>query len=73
MKVGTYRNLINQIVAAVLILDAKGIIQCANQNSREILVFIEEEQLSGLNFNQIVPSEQFIQFQTIHQAIIREK
>ncbi|MCJ7717370.1 MAG: PAS domain-containing protein, partial [Anaerolineales bacterium] len=69
MMIDTVRNLIDQIAAAVLILDDKGIIQYANQDSLDLLGFETEEQLLGSNFDQLVSPGQLAHFQSFHEAI----
>lgn len=54
MKINTSRNLIDQIAAAVLILDDKGFIQYANQDSLNLLSYETEDQILGADFEQLV-------------------
>jgi len=73
MKIDTYRNLIDQIAAAVLILDEKRIVQYANQDSLDLLGFQMEEQFLGFNFDHLISKEQLAHFQTFYQSIIEGK
>jgi len=59
MKINTYRNLIDQIGAAVLILDDKGFIQYANQDSLDLLCYETEDQVLGSDFNNLFPLTNF--------------
>jgi len=73
MKIDTYRNLIDQIAAAVLILDDKGIIQYANQDSLDLLGCETEEQLQGSAFEDLVSEDQILHFRTFYQTILSGK
>ncbi|MCJ7734250.1 MAG: PAS domain-containing protein [Anaerolineales bacterium] len=73
MKIETYRNVIDQIAAAVLILDDEGIIQYANQDIIDLLGFKSEDQLQGSSFEQLVAPAQFNHFQTFYQNILQGK
>jgi len=73
MKIDTYRNLIDQIAAAVLILDERRIVQYANRDSLDLLGFKTEEQLLGFNFDHLVSTDQLAHFQTFYQSIIEGK
>jgi PAS domain S-box-containing protein len=72
MKINTYRNLIDQIGAAVLILDDKGFIQYANQDSLDLLCYETEDQVLGSDFEQFISPDQLPYFQTFHQTILQE-
>ncbi len=72
MKINTYRNLIDQIAAAVLILDDKGFIQYANQDSLDLLCYETEDQVLGSDFKQFISPDQLPYFQTFHQTILQE-
>ena len=71
MKIDTYRNLIDQIAAAVLILDDKGIIQYANQDSLDLLCCENEEQILGSDFEQFISPGQIPYFRTSCQSILQ--
>ena len=71
MKINTSRNLIDQIAAAVLILDDKGLVQYANQNSLDLLCFETEDQILGADFTQFISPDQKPYFQTICQSILQ--
>ena len=71
MKIGTYRNLIDQIAAAVLILDDKGFIQYANQDSLDLLCYETEDQILGADFEQLVSPDQIPYFQNFCQSILQ--
>jgi len=71
MKINTSRNLIDQIAAAVLILDDKGFIQYANQDSLNLLSYETEEQILGADFEQLVSADQIPYFQTFYQSILQ--
>ncbi|MCK4489515.1 MAG: PAS domain S-box protein, partial [Anaerolineales bacterium] len=71
MKIDTYRNLIDQIAAAVLILDDKGIIQYANQDSLDLLCCENEEQILGSDFEQFISPGQIPYFRTSYQSILQ--
>ena len=71
MKIDTYRNLIDQIAAAVLILDDKGFIQYANQDALDLLCYETEDQILGSDFNRFVSSDQIPYFQTSFQSILQ--
>ncbi len=70
MKIDTYRKLVDQIAADVLIMDEKRIVQFANQDSLDLLGFKTEEQLLGFNFDHLVSSDQLTYFQTFYQIIL---
>ena len=71
MKINTSRNLIDQIAAAVLILDDKGIIQYTNQDSLNLLGYETEDQVLGADFEQFVSPDQTPYFQTYCQSILQ--
>ena len=71
MKIDTYRNLIDQIAAAVLILDDKGIIQYANQDTLDLLCCETEEQMLGSDFTQFISPDQIPKFRTSCQSILQ--
>ncbi len=71
MKIDTYRNLIDQIAAAVLILDDKGIIQYANQDSLDLLCYETEEQILGRDFGQLISPDQLPYYKTSCQSILQ--
>ena len=73
MKTETYRNLIDQIAAAVLILDDKGVIQYVNQDSLSLLGFEKEEHLSGISFDQFISADQRPDFQSYFQSVMQGK
>ncbi len=73
MKIDTYRNLIDQIAAAVLILDEKRIVQYANQDSLDLLGFKMEEQFLGSNFDLLISPDQLSQFHTFYASILEGK
>jgi PAS domain S-box-containing protein/putative nucleotidyltransferase with HDIG domain len=71
MKIDTYRNLIDQIAAAVLILDDKGIIQYANQDTIDLLCCETEDQVLGSDFERFVSPDQIPYYQTFYQSILQ--
>ncbi len=71
MKIDTYRNLIDQIAAAVLILDDKGIIQYANQDTLDLLCCETEEQVLGSDFERFISPDQIPSYQTLCQSILQ--
>jgi len=71
MKIDTYRNLIDLIAAAVLILDDAFIIQYANQDALDLLCCETEEQILGSDFTQFVSSDQIPYFRTSFQSILQ--
>ncbi|TFG50355.1 MAG: PAS domain S-box protein, partial [Anaerolineales bacterium] len=73
MKIETYRNLIDQIAAAVLILDGEGIIQYANQDTLDLFCFNSEEELLGLSFESLISPDQLKHFQSFYRTILQGK
>ena len=71
MKIDTYRNLIDQIAAAVLILDDKGIIQYANQDTLDLLCCETEDQVLGSDFERFISPDQIPNYQTFCQSILQ--
>ena len=71
MKINTSRNLIDQIAAAVLILDDKGIIQYTNQDTLDLLCCETEDQVLGSDFERFISPDQLPYFQTSCRSILQ--
>ena len=57
MKIDTYWHLIDQVSAAVIILDDDGIVEHANQGSLDFLGIETMQQIVGVEFEQFLSPE----------------
>lgn len=68
MSIDTYWHLINQIDAAVLILDSNGDVQFANQDLLNLFELNSEEQIQGKNLGDFLSNKGKEYLNTLYQA-----
>ena len=73
MKIDTYWHLIDQISAAVIILDDDGIVEHANQGSLDLLGFKTIDQVVGVGFEQFLAPENVRDYQESFWVQLQER
>ena len=73
MKIDTYKHLIDQISAAVIIINDDGIVEHANQGSLELLGIKTMEQVVGGEFEQFLSPEDLIVYKETFLFQLPEK
>ena len=73
MKIDTYWHLIDQISAAVIILDDDGIVEHANQGSLDLLGFKTIDQVVGVGFEEFLAPENVRDYQESFWVQLQER